>query len=103
MNFDKENNLKLDVNSDMSLSQEISSVRKVNYFVRKYYPWLAISAGIIYGSQVFIQKILLESVQNTNSIAIFMPIFVGYAMTGAVYHSNVAIKSYKKHGKVWHK
>ncbi len=103
MNFDKENNLKLDVNSDMSLSQEISSVRKVNHFVRKYYPWLAISAGIIYGSQVFIQKILLESVQNTNSIAIFMPIFVGYAMTGAVYHSNVAIKSYKKHGKVWHK
>ena len=103
MNFDKENNLKLDVKSDISHSQEISSVRKVNYFVRKYYPWLAISAGIIYGSQVFIQKILLESVQNTNSIAIFMPIFVGYAMTGAVYHSNVAIKSYKKHGKVWHK
>ena len=103
MNFDKENNLKLDENSDIPLTQEVSSVRKVNNFVRKHYPWLAISAGIIYGSQVFIQKILLESVQNTNSIAIFMPIFVGYAMTGAVYHSNVAIKSYKNHGKVWHK
>jgi hypothetical protein len=32
-----------------------------------------------------------------------MPIFVGYAMTGAVYHSNVAIKTYKRHGKVWHR
>lgn len=103
MNFEKDSNFKVDVSSDAPLSEQASSVRKVNQFVRKYYPWLAISAGIIYGSQVFIQKILLESVQNTNSIAIFMPIFVGYAMTGAVYHSNVAIKSYKKHGKVWHK
>ncbi len=41
--------------------------------------------------------------QNTNSIAIFMPIFVGYAMTGFVYHSNVAVKSYRRHGKLWHK
>jgi hypothetical protein len=50
----KDDNFKIDAQSDISNSIDFSSARKVNNFVRKYYPWLAISAGIIYGSQVFI-------------------------------------------------
>ena len=37
-----------------SKAQEVQgegvSGRPVNQFVRKYYPWLAITAGVIYGS-----------------------------------------------------
>ena len=35
-------------------------IKHVNWFVRKYYPWLALTAGFIYGTQAFIQSYLLD-------------------------------------------
>ena len=58
----------------LTISEEdVESVKHVNWFVRKYYPWLALTAGFIYGTQAFVQSFLLDENQKDFSFALFMP------------------------------
>ena len=46
--------------SKAAIEEDAESIKHVNWFVRKYYPWLALTAGFIYGTQAFIQSFMLN-------------------------------------------
>lgn len=49
-----------DQESKPMIEEDAEQIKHVNWFVRKYYPWLALMAGFIYGTQAFVQRFMLD-------------------------------------------
>jgi hypothetical protein len=72
-----------------------------NAFVRKYYAFFAIFAGIIYGTVIFLQSMIIEREDSHFSLTLFLPMLAGYWITHNLYHLKEAIKSKRRDGVFW--
>ena len=68
----------------------------------KYYIFLALGAGLCFGTQNFFFSLLLDKKSHGKfDIRFFMPSVMGHVLSALVFHLKEACDNYKNHGRFW--